>query len=121
MKATMFATARYTLAFKQEEIQILLLCSVLHYDSTCREASQVGGFLYGWTNCRIQIDDETDHIDPTYMVNCNSREIQICLKILELPPGGVDSVVVRHLNQVLRSCLHEADRELSQLTWEIDG
>ena len=46
MHATLFASPRYalTLTLSTAELQTLLACSAIHYDSKCRYASQLGGF-----------------------------------------------------------------------------
>lgn len=58
------------------QLRVLLLLSSLHYDGKCNQASQVGGFIYGWKNTlsmgRTAIKATWDNVDT-------------CAKILEGP------------------------------------
>ncbi len=60
------------------------MLSSFHYDSVCRQASHVGGFLYGWVN---SLDLGTSE------VLANPHQIGMCLKILEIGNSGVVSAI----------------------------
>lgn len=64
------------LILSKPDILFLRRAASLHYDHTCQKAGEVGGFIYGWNN---MIDDETGEA----VVYASSREIDLCLKILE--------------------------------------
>jgi len=63
--------------FSPEEIALLLECSEKHYDSVCKEAGRVGGFLYGLKNWMENVKESTAH-DLTF------REIDTLAKISEI-------------------------------------
>lgn len=89
-----------TISFAAEEVEVLVQCSAAHYDHRCREASEVGGFLYGIRN-RL-MNGTADCCLATY-------EVDLLCKVLEDPPSTVDRSICR----TLRQGLGEAFRELA--------
>lgn len=60
--------------------QLLQRLSIGHYDGTCISAGMVGGFIYGWCNLLSM-----PPIEPGLEVKATWRQLDICLKICELP------------------------------------
>ncbi len=112
MKATVYAQPRYRIYLSKEELHTILACSGIHYDSVCRDASKVGGFLYGWANWI----DESAPDDMYYL--CDTREMQTCLKILEMPPNGY-ALVAHRLTKSFRACINVANQHLPELSWSV--
>lgn len=59
-------------------IDTCLTLSSLHYDGTCKAAGKLGGFLYGWKN-------HIEHFTPETLVRASFRELDLLLKICEMP------------------------------------
>ena len=58
-----------------EQLGLLIALSKAHYDSTCRAASERGGFIYGWS---AELE-----LDPIAKFSATWRQLDLCLKILE--------------------------------------
>lgn len=89
MKATIYAVPKFAITFTASELNTLTRCSKVHYDGVCKDASHVGGFLFGWANCLISPDEKYPNDESTAAITCLSRELYICIKILEMPPSDV--------------------------------
>lgn len=48
MVITITGSPMFKLPLSQRQIRLFRMISTVHYDARCREAGQVGGFLYGW-------------------------------------------------------------------------
>lgn len=81
MRATITAKPIYQLWITLAQLAILQQGSRLHYDHKCQQASQLGGFLYGWANCAPFDLAEGGEFHVTF----ENAELQTCLKILEMP------------------------------------
>ena len=112
MRATFIASPRFNLWVTPQELETLVFCSTSHYDGVCKDASKVGGFLYGWTN--MAPEDKTADI----WVSCTGHELQTCMKILESPPNGY-TLLAHRMSKTFRACIDTSLRELSQLSWEV--
>lgn len=71
-------TPKAHIIFTQDEIEHLCKCSAAHYDSACKAASQVGGFLYGMSN--------HFSFSPDSPYALAWRELDTLAKILEVEP-----------------------------------
>lgn len=89
MKATIYAVPKFAIIFTASELYTLTRCSKVHYDGVCKDASNVGGFLFGWANCLTSPDEKYPNDEPTAAIACTSRELATCCKILEMPPSDV--------------------------------
>lgn len=89
MRATIYAVPKFAITFTASELNTLTRCSKVHYDGVCKDASHVGGFLFGWANCLTSPDEKYPNDEPTAAITCTSRELDICIKILEMPPSDV--------------------------------
>ena len=58
-----------------QEIEMLVDLSTRHYDATCKMASALGGFIYGWRNMAA------GHV--AVAVSATWRDLDLCCKILE--------------------------------------
>jgi hypothetical protein len=67
------------LLMSMEDISLLMELSKYHYDSTCKSIGQDGGFLYGFKN--------HEEFAPGSEHELTNRQIQLLMKILELPIG----------------------------------
>ena len=109
MKATIYASPRYALTLSAKELKVLTDCSGMHYDSTCRNASRLGGFIYAANNMASPV---------SVSVTLNDRELQTCIKILEMPPSqykDAATLIYRHL----WACLRSARQNLSVLAFDV--
>lgn len=106
MKATIYAVPKFAITFTKTEIAVLTRCSDTHYDLLCKRASCVGGFLFGWYNCLTSPDEKYPNDEPTAAITCLSRELDTCLKILEMPPSDVQDAarkLARELSVLFRA------------------
>ena len=100
---------QFTLA--PEQLDVLLTLSGLHYDSTCRAASQVGGFLYGWKNqCEWSLETK---------VSASWRDLDICCKILEIPRYE-ERVIARILARLFSGALSEVSSASTRWSREFE-
>jgi hypothetical protein len=85
-------------------IALLTALSGMHYDARCKEASCVGGFIYGWKNCVLLA--ETEASDDAVTVNATWNQLDTCLKIMEMPHGLNDAE--KALVYEMRTSFHRA-------------
>lgn len=79
--AKIIFTAEADISFTREEVELLMRLSASHYDGVCRQAGQVGGFLYGMNNRFVVEVPEVVALGNT--VELSFREIDTLCKILE--------------------------------------
>lgn len=79
------------------EVDILVTCSQLHYDVLCRRAGELGGFIFGWKNSTRWAVEQGGPV-PEQKVTL--RDIDHCLKILEVQPPTQDSMVQQQHNDL---------------------
>lgn len=77
MNYEIYGVPRFEFRISRQQLDFLMDYSSAHYDTECRFASRVGGFVYGWNN-RMGIDSYT-------RVSASFRDLDTCLKILEIP------------------------------------
>ena len=65
----------FRVVFTKAEMHLLLLCSLRHYDRVCRDAGNVGGFLYGLKN---RLDEDGD-----VAADLEFRQLDTLAKIVE--------------------------------------
>lgn len=70
---------RFQLTLSKSLVELLMKLSSVHYDRRCREAGQIGGFLYGWRNHFVVFDMDVP-------VETDSHELDTLLKIMEGAP-----------------------------------
>ncbi len=63
--------------FTDEELNVIELCMMSHYDARTKAAAAHGGFLYGWKNCINMMGDTT--------LTCSFDQIGTCAKAIEQP------------------------------------
>ncbi len=90
--------------FSLAEIGLLMQCSASHYDSVCRQASKVGGFLYGMNN-------RATH-DAMALHSLTFRELDTLAKINEA--GAYMGNPDRQVCHALEVQLHNALRTLNE-------
>lgn len=115
MKAVMRARPRFELSFTASEINVLMACSTLHYDFVCKKASLEGGFIYGWNNWLIH---GAPHENNLVSTTAGWDEIDICMKILEMPRES-ERDAARKLSNELSYLLREASRLLGHIKHEV--
>ena len=114
MKATLRASPVFYLTITREELQTLVRCSECHYDFVCKSSALYGGFLFGWINLA-----SFDESVPDIQVSCNFRELDICSKILECAPAGVNHGVVFKLKWNIKACVQAYRNHLEDLSFEV--
>ena len=68
--------------FTTEELNMLGLLAVNHYDAHCRSIAAVGGFLYGMQNHQTFALEADAQAKPTHQLEF--REIDTLCKVLEM-------------------------------------
>ena len=64
--------------FTNEELNVVKLCMMSHYDARVKAAAAHGGFLYGWKNyINMSSGDQT--------LTCSFEQIDTCAKAIEQP------------------------------------
>ena len=85
MKADVYGRPNFTIYLDPEDanamIDVLMELSIHHYDGTCREASQYGGFIYGWSNV---VPWSVVHDPEAITVSATFHELDITLKLCEM-------------------------------------
>lgn len=119
MKITLSAEPNFSLPLTLQQVKLIAAVSENHYDGTCRAASQVGGFIYGWINYltfaaerRTPDETEPDTVQATW------RQLDSVMKICEMghlqPADQAAEIqnITTHLHRAM-----EAAREIVP-TWE---
>lgn len=78
MKVKITAQPVFHLPIPVETIKLLMQMAAHHYDSRCKSAGLLGGFLYGWNNMATLVEGET--LQP---MRASWDDIDITLKITE--------------------------------------
>lgn len=94
MKIEITAVPRYWLHMSLAHAMLLQKLSSIHYDSKCKRAGLLGGFLYGWINQLTPYEGAKVAPDGTclsvegmpLLVTATFDELETCLKIMEFPP-----------------------------------
>jgi hypothetical protein len=74
----------FWLSLFRRDVDILLKLAEHHYDSECRAAGRLGGFLFGWRNVTSQQDDQSaTEIEDVSKCNGTRRDLDIVMKICE--------------------------------------
>jgi hypothetical protein len=83
MDIQIHASPVFLIPLREKHIEVLMLLSEHHYDGTCKAASKVGGFLYGWKN---QIDwwKDYEQEEEYKTIRTNMHELGLCCKMLEM-------------------------------------
>lgn len=94
----------FWLHLTSEHTALLKKLSQLHYSPECIAAGRQGGFLWGWIN----LTDGPPDTDPP-MVSGGSRELDICLKIMEMSDcPGLLTAEERAVRDLLRAAIRLA-------------
>jgi hypothetical protein len=117
MQALLRATPRFIVTLSLSEYHTLKRCSQCHYDGVCACASKLGGFLYAWDFC-ISEGTDRNKSSSTFEVLCDFRQIDTCLKILEVPPPDVAREAYA-LSAQLRKCLMFSDTYMARFDIQI--
>ena len=112
MKCHIVALPKFQLTLTPEEIRVIVDCSKLHYDAVCRQASALGGFVYGWKMCLTLLSKSSVQCSAT------TRELDLCCKILENPTPD-DYKLARNIRWSMLNYLAEANRVLGYLRFEV--
>jgi len=96
MKRTSYHYSIVTLAaYTKEDVDLLMVMSQRHYDSKCRQASQVGGIIYGMKNrLDFMLDEEKElgQVEASF----TTQDLDLLCKITEiyyvegLPKGAME-------------------------------
>lgn len=82
MKIEIHAKPIFWMELSLDQIKVLMKCSKSHYDGTCQNACERGGFLFGWNNW-IEFSDTNGNEAPP-KVSGDFGQLDLCLKILEM-------------------------------------
>ena len=113
MEARIRGVPHIDMVVNEEEIAAIIDAGARHYDSTCRAAVNVGGFVYGWSN---MVSDGPCTVTATF------RQLDTVAKILE----SAHSVNAGQLSQIgvrarIQNILHTYGK-LNHVfdTWKVD-
>jgi hypothetical protein len=117
MKITLHGKPQFRLPLTLADVDVLCKLSSMHYDSVCKQASVVGGFLYGWQGMLRFSEEEGS--EPL-AVSGDFRTLDTCLKIMEgcvpgrfCPVSAEDAARVEAMRTAIRGALQLAN-EVSQ-------
>lgn len=119
MKIEIIGRPEFWFALTDAQMAVLELLSSVHYDGVCKDATKVGGFIYGWKNARASVEATT--------VRASFREIDTCLKILEVlmhPPAALQEaqqIVGHKLVRSFREALTAANTASQSWSLEIEA
>lgn len=95
---------RYT----RTDLNILLKCAATHYDTVCKNAGKVGGFLHGMGTV-LGFEEDEGSKEAEYTVT--NRQLDTLCKIME----NQDTVEEAALYLVLRRLIQQAGEEYRRL------
>lgn len=87
--------------FTDEEINVIELCMMSHYDARVKAAAAHGGFLYGWKN-RINMIGDTSQGGFDRTLTCSFEQIDTCAKAIEQPSSIEEDTRQRRYDARLR-------------------
>lgn len=116
MKIAIRGVPAFELTLSKRLVQTLMQCSELHYDSTCKAQSKVGGFIYGANNCVGLLEKDSVTVSWTW------RQCDIACKIAEFPPTGLFSDEAMTELGDFRASLFYAFRTANEVSqaWHVD-
>lgn len=83
-----------------EQVNLLMQMSAMHYDARCKQAGQVGGFLYGWSN-QVRWRDEAMQAGPLmhgpWLCKAVADDLNTLMKIMEWAPVRLADIAMLHL------------------------
>lgn len=113
MKIVLSAQPVFSFNLKADEIQLIKRCALSHYDTACRSAAGVGGFIHSWDNA-LRFNSEAK-------ISASFREIDAVLKCLEIGYHNDDwAIPSQQLSMTLRRALFKANQEVSKIHIEMD-
>ena len=120
MKAILTAKPVFNFTLTRAHVDLLTRLSAVHYDSVCKAAGCVGGFLYGWNNQQQQALEQQEAAPE---LSATWRQLDTCMKILE---GGqyemyrADWPVMHELEHFFRRLFREATDKIHPLAFTIE-
>lgn len=99
MRIEITAVPRYWMHLTLPQAKLIQRLASMHYDSACKAAGVLGGFVYGWVNWLTPHDGAQVAEDGTclsvdgepIMVSAFHRELDTVLKIMEFPPPCMEA------------------------------
>ena len=76
--------ADFHFTLSDAEFEILVRLSASHYDHVCKSASKDGGFLNRWQRSH-EVWKECENPDGVKELTATFRDLDTCLKIMEMP------------------------------------
>lgn len=119
MKIEMTASPVFRFALNDKQLEVLIKCSSHHYDMVCKDASKVGGFIYGWKN---SMDFHKDLGDGYLPCKASWRDLDCCMKILE----GVhvcdeaEKITASEIRFAFIACFRAAREKIHNLSFGIE-
>lgn len=113
MNIEITGTPAFHLPLTPIHIDVLMRLSDLHYDVTCKAASKLGGFLYGWNNAITWKEQNREPDDDTkYTVQADWRDLDICLKIMEITymRGWFDAMESSHSRANIQTAVNDLEQ-----------
>jgi len=107
MKISIHGKPEFHLPLTMAHVELLTACSEAHYDHRCKQASQVGGFIYGWKN-RLAFPTDLEELN---LVSGDWGDLDLCLKILEASHYmNVSKALITELRTAFYSAMRAATR-----------
>lgn len=86
------------------DVGLLITCSELHYDGTCKAAGRSGGFLRGWKN-RVQFAEDSKDTIPVDLI-VDFKTCDLVAKITEQFGGNRRNKDITALHTFFSNCCH---------------
>ncbi|HWF03564.1 MAG TPA: hypothetical protein VHA06_07755 [Candidatus Angelobacter sp.] len=101
-----FYSPKAMLEFTKADIVTLRDCAEAHYDHTCRQTAQVGGFIYGLVNSSEVFVDSVERL-------FTFREVDLMGKITEIPPAHLRNAAAA-LHFQFHNILHQLNEAFKE-------
>ncbi len=121
MKIEIHAVAKFWMDLTQEQVAVLKKAAEWHYDDTCNQAAQVGGFIHGWHNTVTPYPG----MESTPKCTAFFRDLDLSLKILEIAgtvmfPDEYDQGIVAELRKSFRAALRMANEKMGDIIFHVE-
>lgn len=118
MKCIIRAEPRFYIDMTLDLALLLQQLARRHYDRTCRDHAEVGGFIYGWVNS-LALIDEQDKCEGEVMATF--RELDHLLSFMESPPplSMEKALLLKEFKQLIHTSLQTSNRKLRQFEYTI--
>lgn len=120
MKTTIHAAPIFYVDLTLAQVTILSELALMHYDAKCNSMALVGGRIYGWMNhVKFELEENTA-VDSKATVRAERGDLDLCLKIMEMPPPSFSKIEIITMSRHFRAALQVAAQKLGNIVIEVD-